>query len=205
MRRQLHTLSRATTALVLLLLLAVPAAAQDDDTVTVTFGLTLYGDAPEGDAFYVSYNQSNWVEGRDIILCGTVEAMGPGPSGRGPECDGEGTTYTDIDVLDDGAELNFFWVRRRALGELEIVHRGTTTLGTDTTYRAFYDYRTGQGGLGKGPQDQPAGQANDDQQEVPDMPDTGLGGMAGTGLPLGSLATVVSVLIAGGYALLRRR
>lgn len=37
------------------------------------------------------------------------------------------------------------------------------------------------------------------------MPDTGVGGMAGAGVPLGSLSAAATLLIAGGYTLLRRR
>ena len=43
-----------------------------------------------------------------------------------------------------------------------------------------------------------------DEQDGPEMPDTGAGGLA-TGLPLGSLAGLAALLLASGYAVLRRR
>ena len=56
------------------------------------------------------------------------------------------------------------------------------------------------------------GDAQDDQQggdtqqdEDVQMPDTGAGGMAGGGLPIGNAAAAASLLLAGGYALLKRR
>ncbi len=50
------------------------------------------------------------------------------------------------------------------------------------------------------------GQTEDDQSEdMPEeMPETGVGGLA-TGLPVGSIAGGVSLLLLSGYALLRRR
>ncbi len=44
------------------------------------------------------------------------------------------------------------------------------------------------------------------QGELPhDMPETGAGGVAGGGLPIGNAAAAASLLLAGGYALLKRR
>lgn len=47
----------------------------------------------------------------------------------------------------------------------------------------------------------------DDQRgEMPEqIPDAGSGGMAGGGLPLGSIAAVLSLAVVSGYAVLRRR
>ncbi len=47
---------------------------------------------------------------------------------------------------------------------------------------------------------------DDDQQETPQMPETGAGGMAGgAGLPIGNIAAVGSLLAASAYAIGRRR
>lgn len=46
----------------------------------------------------------------------------------------------------------------------------------------------------------------DEDFEMPGMPDTGAGGVAGgAGMPIGWMAAGVTVLLAGGYAVLRRR
>ncbi len=47
---------------------------------------------------------------------------------------------------------------------------------------------------------------DDDEQETPQMPDTGAGGMSGgAGLPIGNIAAAGSLLAAGAYAMRRRR
>lgn len=51
-------------------------------------------------------------------------------------------------------------------------------------------------------------QEDENMDDMPaGMPDSGAGGMAssGAGLPLGGLSAIVSLLTAGGYAVLRRR
>ncbi len=45
----------------------------------------------------------------------------------------------------------------------------------------------------------------DDDGETPEMPDTGAGGMAGSGLPVGNAAVGLGLVVALGYSVLRRR
>ncbi len=62
---------------------------------------------------------------------------------------------------------------------------------------------TGAGDTQDDQQDTGAGDVQDDQQKVPAMPNTGAGGMAG--VPVDALATAASLIVAGGYATIRRR
>lgn len=75
---------------------------------------------------------------------------------------------------------------------VETFTRSNGVVPVGTTYSATYTYSEVRNG-----------------KTVPDaLPDTGAGGIAGGGLPVGGIAGIVSIswlLWAGGYAVLRRR
>lgn len=199
-------------ALALALVLSAPTLAQDEE-VTQPFKLTLYGDVPDGEAFYVSFAPEGHPEGTYEIICGTVEGVATEVSGSGPVCEGnaDGNVYTGSEVFPEslfpvGTDLRFSFSRVTASGEREIVREGTTPINPDRSIDAWFGFG------GAGPDDDKddtgqSGQGNDTQQggtgQMPDeLPDTGAGGAAG-GIPF-ALSALLSLALAA-YAVIRGR
>ncbi len=161
---------------------------QQGEMVTKTFKLTLRGDVPEGEAFYVVYGDPLVADapGEVLVFCGVVD-----DSESGRDCVGGGMVYTASAEVEEGSEIYVLYQREGSNQEpfvstIEVVN-------SDMTNSGWYAF--------SGDMD------NDHQGGVPDqLPGTGLGGMAGVaGLPIGNVAAVLSLLVVGGHAMLRRR
>ncbi len=179
-------------ALLLIALLAVPTAAQEPERVFVTFELETEGQVPEGVSFYAIY---------DI---GTADY--PAGEGASPyagevllaDSDGNGTYSADADVpITSGEGGNpdpefvnatvYAFVQRTGgsdelIGEVERVHPEDGDVFTASiTFEAPVEDEVDAG--------------DDDQQEMPETPNTGAGGMSGAaGLPIGNIAAGLSGL-----------
>ena len=143
----------------------LPAAAQDGpESYAVTFRLVLYGDAPEGEKFQVGSVINNSDEG---VAGGTL--CGPRGNDRGEDvrCEGGGAVYTlggTGGIIPEGSTFAFLFQRIGSDGELQEFAEGVVEdVSEDLVVTAYYEYRTGQGGLGEGP-------------DAPALPDAGAGG-----------------------------
>ncbi len=214
-------LASTLTALVLALLLSAPAFAGGDDgggTVTKTYSLTVNGrvDDPGDRLFFAEHSAEG--DGTDeapsiIMFCGP-DLSQLVPEGEdfevvradnySDQCVGNGTVYTARRELEPGGRLYFSFSAAllselKAGGEPESIVTSDDgddreepedfeVINTDTTNTAWYSF---------------SGSGVD--QQTPQMPDTGAGGMAGAGLPLGYGATTLSLLAACGYVARRYR
>lgn len=193
-------LSATLIAITLLALYTFPTIAQEGEgsgneqgeMVVKTFTLTIYGEAPEGDSFFLYYNPPGFrrplVE--IIVFCGEPDSV------YYPDiepCQGGGSVYTERLELERGDELRFvlFHAGDVDAEDRQEILRDTETITSDVTNRAYYDFDTDQGGAGDGSQ-------------APDLPDTGAGGMAGGGLPVANGVGGLALLIVGAYAWRRR-
>ncbi len=154
-------------------LLAFPALAQRQGTITQTFRLTLYGEAPEGVSFAISYNPLPTEPGGDPRLPNTNLLVFCGLS-TDVSCRGGGTTYTESVEVPSGYEAMQFAYAIVAPG----AHLQTGTAFAEDrgaagerqlgeTIVANYDFDIERGGL------------DSDPQEMPELPNTGAGGIAG--------------------------
>ncbi len=199
--------------------------------VTKTFELTLNGDVPADAAFVAGYleeGQDPDTEGRFVILCGDLSQIPPEEIQDIPDEDiisdeaCVGNVYSFERDFAQGTNLAFFFARASVTDEefFEIFHTSLQnrnldeppgpgdfeTLNTDFTNTAWYTF-TGAGDVQDDQQDDQQGGGGDDQQDedLPEaMPETGAGGMAGTGLPIAQVAAAVSLLAAGAYGVRRR-
>ena len=178
-----------------------PDNQQDGDTVTKTFELTLNGDVPEGQAFAVRYGQQQEGDVRVIVFCGDPAALADLPGYEAlDECVGDGSVYGESVELERGTTI-FSTFERVSGDEEEFFFESNTgeVLDADMTNTAWYTFGGGAGDEQETPDDQ--------QGEVPgEMPDTGMGGLAGGAtIPVGNVAAGLAMLAGAGYAVLRRR
>ena len=177
------------------------------EMVTKTFQLTLYGDVPAGEGFYVQYlRQGDSPDLQEaLVFCGELIEEEP----EAP-CEGNGTVYTVTADFEAGTTIDFEFGRHNA--DYTVVEEwwtGTETLATDWTNTAWYEF----GGAGKGEDTQQGGAGDDGQQDggstdigvdtgdIPDkLPAAGAGGLATGG---SFVAAIVAALVAG--LALRRR
>ncbi len=139
------------------------------EMVTKTFELTLNGDVPADQAFYVGFKPVGQ-EGPPFIrvFCGQLGSLG-----EEEDCEGDGTTYEVEYEFEPGTVLEFAFFRMSESGDSESgdvdnerFHSGVERLDADMTNTAFYTF-----GTGAGDDQQDDGKdtgAGDDQQEVPD-------------------------------------
>lgn len=204
----MKAITSTIAALMLALLLVAPAlaAGEQGDTVTKTFELTLHGDVPPDRVFEVKYltqeEGSSGAKPKAIQFCGSVQDPGAVQIISRETCVGNGTVYTAEVEFQRGTRLAFQYFTLLA----------SDPVGTDET---FFSSIQGPGAPG-GPEDfetldddmvtsawYRSGGASGSGQ-MPEMPDTGAGGMAGSGLPLyGSVALLP--LAATWYTIRRRR
>ncbi len=204
----MKTLASALMALTLALILAGPALAGGDqnDTVTKTFELALYGDVPAERVFEVKYlTEDEARAGADpkaIQFCGGVQDPGASRIISMEACTGDGTVYTAELEFKRGTKLAFMYFTLLAsdpVGTEEVFFSSIKgpgapggsedfeTLDRDVVNSA--KYRVGDA---------------DGNQQAPEMPDTGAGGMASAGVPAYSGISLL-LLAASGYVLRRRR
>jgi hypothetical protein len=128
----------------------------------LTFRLTLYGTSPGKQRFWLDPQRPNlcWDPGFEIQV--------------GPPCKAGGTTHTTVmPVLlspSTTERANARWMRgsNTLEGRRNTFHTSKIVLGTDATHAAWYDFDTGRGGAGDGPEGQMPG----------GLPSTGGGGLA---------------------------
>ena len=137
------------------------------EMVTKTFELTLNGDVPAGETFYVVYAETDReaAEGTFLIFCGDAELINSEPSDV--DCVGEGTVYTQEIAVPAGTEIFFSFGHVPDQGEGEGFHEGTETINADITNTAYYTF-----GKGTGAGDE---QETPDNQQDGEKPDTGAG------------------------------
>ena len=152
------------------------------EMVTKTFELTLNGEVPADQAFYVGFKPAGQ-EGPPFIrvFCGQLGSLG-----QEEDCEGDGTTYEVEYEFEPGTVLEFAFFRMSESGDSESgdvdnerFHEGSETLNADKTNTALYTF-----GTGAGDDQQDDGKdtgAGDDQQVVPDNQQTGGGKDAGAG------------------------
>lgn len=213
----MKTTASTLMALTLALILAVPvfAGGGQEDMVTKTFTLTLHGDVPADEGFiagYVEEGQNPDTEGHFVVLCADLDRI-PKEEREGipsediisdQPCAGHGNVYSFERKFERGTGLAFFFARVSVTdedffeifstslkGDLELDEdpgpEDFETLNSDTTNTAWFRFSGGG-----------------DDQQMPEMPSTGAGGMAGGSLPLGNVAAALALLAAGGYAVIRR-
>lgn len=172
------------------------ALAGDDEQVdkfTKTFRLTLYGNVPRNEVHTVRLftDDPDDPTGGVVFIC-----LGqPEPGDPTPDCIGNGRLYNSTVELRAGTRIQYAFLRFNLAQPDEdpvAYAEGAETLNSDLTNAAYYDYNTGKGGKGDGP-------------DAPQLPDTGAGGTAGKGFPLGNAVAAFPLLVAGGYAVQRRQ
>ena len=212
---------RLAVTLSLLSLLAAPVWAQTDDRVELRFTVTIYGEAPQGESLVSRFGEgggTNIPGGADF--CGTRNTPGCTGGARVYSGDAGGGTIT----VSRGAEVTFYFYRTVGdfpEGDVDRFAGGTRTIDQDTTIGAYYDYDTGRGGLGTGPNDQQGGDVQNDQQtgsggdgqsgtgstkqpdhanaqdDAPTMPSTGAGALAPAGAPSRWVVVMLPLLLVG--------
>ncbi len=178
---------------------------QGEGTITKTFQLTLNGDVPEGESFPVVFVSVN--EAQDsailgvIVLCGQVpdqdqieqelaeieaEAQAEGVDlqtvfiASDADCTGGGTVYSaSVELPSGNLTFSAFFRVSEANPDGELVFENEEVLTTNFTNKAFYNF----GGAGTG-----------DEQPIPELPNTGAGGMAPTGAPVGGMVAAITTL-----------
>lgn len=209
---------------------ASPALAQqygEEQVRKVTYRLVVYGEAPTSDGFSLAGSADS---SGDITAFSYFCGTGGDDGDEYVPCLGGGTAYTGNEKsrFYDGekATVRFYRVEANAEGrtvESQVFAEPAPVVTDDLTLIAYYDYRTGQGGLGDGPQDQQGGDVQDNQQqsygagngqqgaginqqELPeDMPQTGAGGPARSGATQAMGIVAAAALLFGGYAACGRR
>ena len=144
--------------------------------VAVTFRLTLYGDAPDGEKFYFQYLEADDVsKGSTVSLCGYTDPTVPSTSLGGADgdeahmpCRGNGKTYMwTARNFPAGAKVSYIFYRSNdKLGVLDEFLTGAETQEADGTIAAYYRLSGAATGGGR-------------QEAPPKMPDSGGGGTAG--------------------------
>ncbi len=161
------------------------------------FELTLHGEVPQRTNFAVFYTATGPTG--EVILgarpfCGQRDEQVPDLQ----PCKGNGAVYTQELEFETHTRLQYDYIREDEIteggeGGDEFVFGGRTeTLNGDTTNRAYYDFRTQQGGTLI-------------NQQTPGMPDTGGGGTAGLRWSSAGVSMVLTMLAASGYAIVSRR
>lgn len=166
------------------------------DTVTKSFDLTLNGDVPAGDSFYVQYLEEGAGEDmtRNILFCGELIEEEPKPA-----CEGDGAEYSAEVEFERGMTIDFRFGRHNEdYSEIEVVYSGTETLGTDFTNSAFFTYGAAGGDEQDGADDgADTGDDRDDAEVPAALPNTGAGGAAGAaGTALPAMAAAGALALA---------
>ena len=171
-----------------LALVATPAFAQED-TVTLTFELAVTGDCPDDATFFGLYG----VPASEFQALQLTDTDGDGVFTGSAEVEaGEQVVQVQMGIGTQETTFGTFPGEPTTL----IWDYGTITVNQDTLLTPTFDCGT---------DDDQQDDDQDDQQDTPNgMPETGAGGMAG-GLPLSSVAAMLSLITAGGYFALRRR
>lgn len=200
----MKTLASMFTALMLAVLLAVPANAAGDvqgETVTKTFELTLHGPVPQDRVFAAYYSTDVTNVGGEptdyILFCGGTESERAGARQvvSREDCTGDGAIYRAQVEFERGTQLVYFFiVAVEGTENFEIFHTNVPSrdsqpelLSTDTSNTAWYSFGAG------------------DDQQIPDMPATGAGGMTGSELPSAGHELVLTLIAAAGCSALGRR
>lgn len=178
----MSTVRSVLAAAVLLTLLTAPGLTQE--TVRQTFRLMINGDPPEGEAFKVVII----IPRKEGNAEGAIELCGDPTDPTSPLiCKGGGAVYTRTVEAGAGAKVWYSFQRMGPDGKLIATFAGKDLApDTDNTFAAYYNYATGQGGLGEDP-------------SVPALPNTGGGGAADGGLAAGILAGLVLTVGAALY------
>lgn len=173
-------------ALTLVVLLSRPTFAQQGNA-TITLRLTLYGDAPAGEYHAATVNTGGDAPSSAPAFCG------PDLAPLSPPCtsSADGVICTALAQEPPGREVIVTFRRGNdavAQPEPDVYARAEFSVTGSATIVAYYDYGTGEGGLGDGsavdqqdgdiPDGQQAG-ADTGQQKTPSMPATGGGGRMG--------------------------
>ncbi len=216
----MKTLASILTTMVLALLLTTPAIAggdKGDDTATKTYSLTVNGrmDEPDDRLFFAMHSAEG--DGTDeapelIMFCGP-DLSQLIPEGEdfevvradnySEQCVGNGTVYTASRELEPGGRLYFSFSTAllselKAGGEPETIVTSDDgddreepedfeVINIDTTNTAWYTFSI-----------------SGDDQQAPQMPGTGAGGMASGGIPMGYGIAALSLLVGFAYAAVRK-
>ncbi len=195
MRQHLRSTTSLAAAVIVALALAAPAAAQEGTATQVTFELTLHGDVPTGEAFLanVSYVQGGGNELPQLRFCGFEGT---------PVCEGNGTVYWETFGLDKAYVYRF---SRVSGGEGHKFFEGTEEPEEDQVVRAYFDYGSDNNEDGDDQQGDTQQSQDSDQQMPEQMPATGAGGLARSGVPAAAVLATLPFLMAATCAALRRR
>ena len=218
----------ALVVLVAALAWASPALAQygEEQVREVTYRLVVYGEAPTSDGFSLA-GSADYSD--DITAFSYFCGAGGDDGDEYVPCLGGGTAYTgnERSRFYDGerATVRFYRVEVDSQGrsvESQVFAEPAPVVTDDLTIIAYYDYRTGRGGAGVGPGNQGGDVQNnqqqsdsgsddqqgagDGQQEIPeDLPQTGAGGLAGSGALWAMGVVAAAAFLFSGYAACRRR
>ncbi len=165
-------------------------AQEGEDTIDVTFQLTLHGDVPATDTFYLAADTCppGGVCSGEVgvaVFCGTgKDPYYPTP---GP-CEGGGHTYSETFPVPRGERLSYSLIRQQTNKEgIQVVSEGALIVRRSTTISASYRYPESK--------DRQGGRATPEQ-----MPRVGGGGTANQRLPLETIAWVTTLTVAGGLS-----
>ncbi len=200
----MRTMASTLTALALALLLAAPAVAggEQGNTVTKTLELTLHGEVPQDRVFGAFYYVSAETHPAGLVqFCGPQVEGGEPPSQVVSEkaCTGDGSVYRAEVEFDRGTGVFVEFVTLSVSDPQNTLEIFTEipepenpeslryeTLDADATNSAWYRFEAGG------------------NQQTPQMPATGSGGMSNDGAPVNGIAVGLSLVAAGGYAVRRR-
>lgn len=169
-------------AMALLALVPSAASAQDEDqsgTATVTFALILQGDAPAGEQFNLSYSVAarggaQQFQGR--VFCGSHDGY---TSEKARKCTSMGDAYVITMQAPVGTTVNYEYSRTSADHRVSgTIFKGARKVAGDLT--VSHDYTFG----------------NDGEALPGSLPDTGAGGAAWGGLPVGCVIALFAVVAA---------
>lgn len=146
--------------------------------VARTFELTLYGDVPQGESFYVQYRWQGDApdQTETLLFCGDLIGEEPKES-----CEGGGTTYSVTVHFDAGTVIDFKFSRHDVDDSyVDTFYSDTETMSESATNSAYFEY------------------SNDgDGDPLPDLPDSGAGGVAPAGSRSREWFGALFVLVAG--------
>jgi hypothetical protein len=162
--------------------------------VTKTLQLTINGDVPANQTFFVDFMAPDGRIIRTVLFCGSLPRGIP--RGDAPfECTGNGTVYTQSVLFDQGTTVNFSFRRYDGSNPAGTpFYEGTETLNSDMTNTAYFNLAGATPDTGAGNNQQPA---------PIQLPDTGTEGLTG-GL-MEAIALTGLLLMLGGYSLMRQR
>ncbi len=202
----MYRITRLFAALLLLLAAVITASPTAGASPAAQSGNTVVVEAADGNVFRpttITINVGDTVTWRNTDDVPHTSTQDDGVWDSGTLNPGEEFSFT----FEEAGTYSYFCEFHPGMVGTVVVEEAQDEEPTPTaTPEPTED--TDTGGTDQGDQQRGDDQQGGDTQqgETPhDMPETGAGRMAGGGFPIGNAAAAASLLLAGGYALIRRR